>query len=373
MAFLAYNGKFLMRMDKWIGHETPRPVPEPIYYDGTIRFQFGNTSITQVELYGLSDNKGTWTPVRDATTGVEIPGLWDFNYSNVGGGTLEDVFNGRLSEQNLPDGVELVDIKDNYPPGSGFWDDAFLNDTALTKATITQLNTTNIPSMVHLFEGCTNLTEAHVEINSASTNIEVMFNGCTHLTKIYLKVPQGVRSNMYSFCTSLQDLTVELTGTGWYLRDMHGDDFNYCRDSLTEVTFIHPYGIPARLTWDSHDQYNLFAGCTALKHVNHFVRVNQYDLEADPLPVSGETYNMFKGCSSLMAIPPLSVLGVHDCSEMFYECRQVASGISAAYGALSAANPQLHRDTFRNCGVGTQQGRTELWTVPISWGGLAIG
>lgn len=373
MAFLSYNGKFLVRAGKWIGLESHRPTPEPIYLDGTIRFQFGDTGISLPTLYGLSGNKGTWTPVRDAVTGNEIPGMWDFNYSNVGGATLEDVFNARLSVQNLPDGVELVDIKDNYYREPGFWDDAFRGDTALTKATITQLNTTGNSSMVHLFEDCTNLTEAHVEINSASTNIGVMFNGCTHLIKIYLKVPQGVGSNMYYQCTSLQELTVELTSTGWYLRDMHGGDFASCRGSLTEVTFIHPYGVPARLTWESSDQYNLFAGCTALKHVNHFVRVNQYGLEADRLPVSGDTYYMFKGCSSLMAIPPLSVGSIYDCSEMFYECRQVISGISAAYDALSAATPRQHNNTFRNCGIDTPQGYAELQTVPASWGGLAVG
>lgn len=375
MAFLSYNGKFLIRSGKWLGYTGTGPVPRPIIGNGMIRFQFGNTSISGVELYALSGNKGVWTPVIDAITGDAIPGLWDFNYNNVGGATLEDVFNHRLSVQNLPDGVELVDIKDSYQRQPGFWDDAFYQDTALTKATITQLNTSNISSMVHLFEGCTNLTEAHIEINSANTNTEVMFRNCTSLTKIYLKVPQGVRANMYSGCTSLQELTVELTGntTGYYLYDMHGDEFYSCRNSLTEVTFIHPYGVSVILTRISQEQYNLFAGCTSLKHVNHFARVNQHDLESDSLPVSGDTYNMFSGCSSLMAIPSLSVRGIESCSEMFYECRQVMSGISAAYDALSAANPQLHRDTFRNCGIDTQQGLAELQTIPASWGGLAVG
>ena len=375
MAFLSYNGKFLIRSGKWLGYTGTGPVPVPISEDGMIRFQFGNTSISEVELYGLSGNKGAWTPVRDVMTGDAIPGLWDFNYNNVDGPTLEDVFNHRLSVQNLPDGVELVDIKDSYRRNAGFWDDAFFRDTALTKATITQLNTSNISSMVHLFEDCINLTEAHVEVNSASTNIEVMFSGCANLTKIYLKVPRGVGPNMYWGCSSLQEITVELTGNtaGWYLRDMSGTDFSSCRGSLTEVTFIHPYGVPANLTFASQDQYSLFESCTALKHVNHFARVNQYDLEAESLPVNGNTYWMFKGCSSLMAIPSLSVRGIESCSEMFYGCRQVMSGISAAYGALSAANPQLHRDTFRNCGIDTQQGLAELQTIPASWGGLAVG
>lgn len=376
MAFLAYNGKFLTRMGKWIGLENPGPVPQPILQDGTIRFQFGDTSISLVELYGLSGNKGAWAPVRDATTGDEIPGLWDFNYRNVGGVTLEDVFNHRLSEQNLPDGVELVDIKDNYPPGSGFWDDAFSGDTALTKATITQLDTTNITSMVHLFDGCTNLTEAHVEVNSASTNIEDMFYDCTSLTKIYLKVPRGVGSNMYYQCTSLQEITIELTGStsGWFLRDMHGRDFHDCIYSLTEVTFIHPYGVPATLTWASSEQYELFADCAQLEHVNYLVRTNQHGLEIDAMPVGGYVNRMFTGCSSLMAIPPLSLSGgISDCGEMFYGCRGVMSGISAAYNVLSAANPQLHHNTFYDCGVDTQQGLAELRTVPASWGGLATG
>jgi len=370
MAFLAYNGKFLIRSGKWLGYTGTGPVPVPISGDGMIRFQFGNTSISEVELYGLSGNMGAWTPVRDATTGDEIPGLWDFNYNNVGGVTLEDVFNHRLSVQNLPDGVELVDIKDSYRRNRGFWDDAFFQDTALTKATITQLNTSNTSSMVHLFEDCINLTEAHVEVNFANANTEGMFRYCTSLTKIYLKVPQGVGTDMYRGCTSLQELTVELTGntTGWFLRDAG------LPRSLTEVTFIHPYGVPVSLTWASQDQYNLFAGCAALKHVNHFARVNQYELEAESLPVSGNTYYMFKGCSSLMAIPPLSVSGgISDCSEMFYGCRQVMSGISAAYDALSAASPRLHRNTFTDCGVDTQQGYAELQTVPASWGGLAAG
>jgi hypothetical protein len=58
---------------------------------------------------------------------------------------------------------------------------------------------------------------------------------------------------------------------------------------------------------------------------------------------------------------------------MFEGCRQVVSGISAAYNVLLAANPQYHNRTFTNCGVDTQQGRAELLTVPVSWGGLAPG
>lgn len=379
LTWLTYNGSTVgltSHSGYGLGFDaTPQPSPIPIAGDGIIRFRFGDTNISQVELYELSGNKGVWTPVIDEITGDAILGLWDFDYNNVGGVTMEDVFNHRLSVQNLPDGVELVNIKDSYQRQPGFLDDAFYQDTALTKATITQLNTSNISSMVHLFDGCTNLTEAHIEINSANTNTEVMFRDCTSLTKIYLKVPQSVRANMYSGCTSLQELTVELTGntTGYYLYDMHGNEFYSCRNSLTDVTFIHPYGVPVILTRISQEQYNLFAGCTALKHVNHLVRVNQYDLEADPLPVSGDTYYMFKGCSSLMAIPTLSVSGsISNCNEMFYECRQVISGISAAYDVLSAANPGQHRQTFTHCGVDTQQGLAELQTIPTSWGGLAV-
>jgi hypothetical protein len=274
--------------------------------------------------------------------------------------------------------VDIVDIRDTTAARSPFWDQAFENDTAIRDVNITQLN--NSGTMIHMFQDCTNLSEAHIECGAAS-DAQYLVADCTGLTSLYISSLNGAGYHAYVGCSSLREITIEITDAtngGYFLAVGHGDDFSSCT-YIEEITLIHPSTSVAHLT--SHgDEYELFNGLAYLKHVNYMRRISDQsspsygEVEPDLMLVNGDTHRMFYGCASLMALPSLTVsLGLSDCSNMFEGCRQVVSGISAAYNVLSAANPGNHNRTFTNCGIDTPQGYAELQTVPASWGGLAVG
>jgi hypothetical protein len=327
-------------------------------------------------LRSLTNNQGTWTQVVDSITGQPIPGMWDYTYDRSAA-YFKNFFPYGLMYENVGY-VDIVDIRDTTSSASSvFWDQAFLNDTAIRNANIAQLR--NSGTMIRMLQGCTNLRTAHVECGG-SRDTQNIFNGCTGLVSIYISTESGVGVNAYALCSNLREITIELTGStpGYFLKDGHGDDFGYCA-LLEEVTLIHPSTVAARLCSLS-EEYELFKNLAYLNHVNYMRRISDPgsasygDVELDLMPVHGLSYRMFVGCASLMAIPPLTVSGsLTDCHEMFNGCREVISGISAAYNVLSAANPSFHNRTFTNCGIDTPQGYTELQTVPASWGGLAVG
>lgn len=377
MAFLVYNGKFLTRSSKWIGYGSTDPVPVPISGDGIARFRFENTSIDETMLRSLTNNQGTWTQVVDGITGEPIPGMWDYAY-NRSASYFRNSFPAGLKYENVGY-VDLVDIRDTTAAPSYFWDQAFENDTAIRNANITQLD--NSGTMVRMFQDCTNLRSAHIECGAAR-DAQYLVGDCTGLTSLYISSLNGAGGHAYAGCSSLREITIEITDAtngGYFMAVGHGTDFAGC-PYIEEITLIHPSTSVARLT--SHgDEYELFNGLAYLKHVNYMKRISDQssasygDVEPDLMAVRGDTHRMFYGCASLMALPSLTVSGgiLGDCSNMFEGCRQVISGISAAYNVLSAANPGNHNRTFSNCGVDTLQGRAELWTVPVSWGGLAPG
>jgi hypothetical protein len=302
--------------------------------------------------------------------------MWDYAY-NRSAYYFKNSFPAGLKYENVGY-VDIVDIRDTTDARSYFWDEAFGYDTAIRNANITQLD--NSGTMIRMFQDCTNLREAHIECGAAR-DAQHLVAGCTELTSLYISSLNGACVHAYAGCSSLREITIEITDAtngGYFLAVGHGSDFADC-PYIEEITLIHPSTSVAHLT--SHgDEYELFNGLAYLKHVNYMKRISDQsspsygEVEPDLMLVNGDTHRMFYGCASLMALPSLTVsMGLSDCSNMFEGCRQVVSGISAAYNVLLAANPQYHNRTFTNCGVDTQQGRAELWTVPVSWGGLAPG
>lgn len=389
LTWLTYNGSTVglaSHAGYGLGFDsTPQPSPRPIAGNGIVRFRFENTAIDVATLNSIKYGSGYWTPVIDIDTGDPIPGLWDFTYDRS-----KSYFS-----DNFPNGImyatvgnaELIDIKDTIssPTYNTYWDHAFDADTALTKANVTQLTLSQASTnTIYMFANCTHLLEAHIECGAAKT--ERIFYGCNNLSTLYISAQKGLSPNPFDGCTSLRELTIETTdaSSGWFFGNDNNATLSPCENSIQEITLIHPDTATMTLVGGSAsgDEQFLFDGCAYLRHVIYVKRITDHsssrygELDADRMPITsrGDIQCMFRGCASLEAIPPFVLrTAPSNVNYMFYECRKVRSGISAAYDVLSAANPGQHRQTFTNCGVDTQQGRDELQTVPTSWGGLAIG
>lgn len=147
-------------------------------------------------------------------------------------------------------------------------------------------------------------------------------------------------------------------------------------------------------------------------HISHLVEVPNFDFtsclvtqgmfwgceELETVPAFDlhgvcDTNRMFADCVSLQAIPAMSVSKVGHpivwegtvvsgtiqyMDYMFQGCRNVASGITAMYTALSTngyaaaaqtagVNPAQHAQVFENCGVASQSGSSELAQIPSGW------
>lgn len=364
MAFLAYNGKFLMRTGKWIGYSNVEPAP--ISGDGVIRFRFYNSDspIDLEFLNELTRNEGQWVQVLDANTGLPIDGLWDYNYEFYSGSPIRNYFSGMTSSDVLGADVDIVEIKDSrIPPISGFWGGAFSDATALRKVHITQLAPGR--DSLRMFDNCSGLIEAYVKCEAFGST-EAMFSGCRNLHKLYISTSDGLENGMYSGCSSLSELTVEWTGSadGYYLYNAMSALSD--STSLSEVTLIHPNNVTVYLgnTGDN----GVFQNKTLLTHVHHLANYGNNVLVPDALPVSGQIEYLFSGCTVLKSIPTLRATGTIQCSNAFNGCRSVESGILAAYNALAPMTEQYqHRFTFRNCGVDSSSGAAELAQIPSDW------
>lgn len=132
----------------------------------------------------------------------------------------------------------------------------------------------------------------------------------------------------------------------------------------------------------------LFSSCSVLEHV-------------DITGLSGSTsmYATFSGCLKMKTLPDMDTSIVTDFRYSFYAMRQlekipdldvssatnvnhafsgcynVKSGMLEMYNKLLALGNQItdHADCFKNCGIGTPEGRAALAQIPQSWGGLAEG
>lgn len=371
--WLTYNGNGLTYGTCALGY-VGGPHPRPIMENGVVRFSFANTSIDLATLQSITYGNGTWTQVIDAETGNPVSGMWDFKYDRSRGLFSENFQNG-ITTQNVGY-AEIVDLRENNGPNANYWQEAFTGDTAITKVNITQFSGTG--TMIRMFSRCTSLTEAHVEAGSAS-NTEVMFDNCSSLHTVYVSTYAGIGPSMFLGCTSIVNLTIETTspsGGAFFGNDNDGALVSF-KGTVEEITLIRPDTASVRLTTGGYES-GMFNGCVSLHHVNCLERDSNDDLSPCRMLIgsAGTKTRMFYGCTSLEAIPPLTIGGmsfITSVDEMFSGCRNVRSGIAGAYDVLSAATPNTHFMTFKDCGIDTPQGLAELQTVPLSWGGLAAG
>lgn len=185
-------------------------------------------------------------------------------------------------------------------------------------------NTTNVTSMTDLLHGAYNLTSVNLFDTSNVTNMDNMFFYAKCLTDI----PEFNTSNVTS------------------MRAM----FNQCIE-LSSISHL-----------DTHNVTNMvytFNGCSSLSSCPAFDLSNLTDAQG-----------MFQD-AGLRYIPSFTnTTKLSNTPDMFKNCTNAESGISAFYEQLTHSTGYLHHPgTFTNCGSNTVQGAAELAQIPTSWGG----
>ena len=339
----------------------PVPSPNPIG-EGAIRFRFENTSLdpvaAELSIYG------EWTQVIDITSGQPIPGLWDYYPNLRKANFFESLPRGALTVESCGGLVDIVDIKlSTMPWHSPFFQDAFRQDTALNKVNIESL--TAEVNCQHMFEE-SGVTEANVLMDSA-TETQVMFNGCLGLKRAYIRTTNGIGVNCFEYCRSLEDLTIEITGNGYFIHDDRMQDIGYGH-SLRYLKFIAAEGTSYRINSYS-DCTEVFAGAQLLESITVYERGTSGQLTQVPLPLTGHSNSAFSNCIGLTYIPLLDVSGVTQCIEMFNGCVNIAGGILDVYDVLKIRCSSYgdHIQAFHNCGINSTTGRAELAQIPADW------
>lgn len=363
---ITYNSGILMSNGGYLD-TAPQPEPTPIG-SGVVRFKFYNTQVDP-SLGGFS-HYGTWSRVYDVNTREPIPGLWDYapgNYSTNFNGNLP---HSSLRIENCGGLVDIIDISLSGDTGNiSFFTSAFDGATAL--------NSVNIESMkwntecIGMFRNCTNLREANVLMETATTT-EVMFNNCTGLYKAYIRTNTGIQNGAFTGCTSLDDLTIEISNSGYFLYQNGHQDFSGA-NTIRSITFIAPeystYTLH-RSNLPGADQ-ETFQGLIYLENILTYERSSVYpeQLVQVPLPIGASGQLCFFACKGLREMPYLDVSHVTLARDMFGGCLNMDSGIYDMYLALSnhISDSMRYRNCFRDCGKDSPTGSAELAQVPNDW------
>lgn len=341
--------------------QQPVPSPSPIG-EGAIRFRFENTSLdpvaAELSIYG------TWTQVIDITSGRPIPGLWDY-YPNLRKANFtESMREGSLTVESCNGMVDIVDIKLSSGASTTFFQDAFVDDTAINKVNIESL--TARVSCVHMFQR-SGVTEANVLMDGMTTT-EDMFASCPGLRKAYIRTVNGIGNNCFEESGGIEDLTIEITGDGYFIFQGGIEEIGGGA-KLRNVTFIAAEGSSYRLYRNTSDSINAFREAELLESVTVYERGTSGQLTQVPLPLTGNAEYAFRNCRSLTYMPLMDVSNVNKCTKMFEGCVNIAGGILDVYDVLKirCASYGLHIQAFSGCGINSTTGRAELMQIPNDW------
>lgn len=319
MAFLAYNGKFLMRMSKWIGLESHRPVPEPIP-NGAIRWQFyDNTlqdwdSTCQNELRAMTDNFGYWSPVRDLETGDLIPGMYDWV-----GDTLNRDFRYVFGAVSYGSGLnsltypcDLVDANLSSL-GNNYWTDAFVDVTKLATATIkTSMGTPRYGSYStcnRMFSECDSVTSIYLHLpswlDSRDFNNPIECDQLTSLTIVSDAASMPIASTPWMGAPALKELTLICTNQNCTSIMQTGSLLGVdalTRTSIRKVTLAAPTStaVVGGGYADSSTANHIFTDCVNLQSVKQYATHGSplpSSWEEVPLRLAGNANYAFRGCS----------------------------------------------------------------------------
>lgn len=187
-------------------------------------------------------------------------------------------------------------------------------------------NTKGVTSMISTFAGCSSLSSLNLFDTRDVICTDSMFAGVNGI-----------------YCESLTSIP----------------EFSFDNASGLYYTFNNTNltGVKLKNTNNVTYCYGAFRGCWHLKNV---------DINTDSLQ---DARYMFYDCRGLSAIPDIGFTAVTKCADMFENCYNVESGISALYGQLSSriTSTANYRRCFRSCGTNTVQGAAELATIPTNW------
>ena len=169
-------------------------------------------------------------------------------------------------------------------------------------ATIPELDTSNVTTMEFMFDNCYRLTTIPQLNTSNVTSMYTMFRTCSNLTTIPLLDTSNVTSmsNMFRNCTRFTTIPELDTSKVTNMVSM----FQECSNLTT---------IPQLNTSNVTNMYSMFNGCTSLTSIPQLDTSNVTNMNS-----------MFKGCSNLTTIPQLDTSKVTSIQHMLSDCKNLA-------------------------------------------------
>ena len=185
------------------------------------------------------------------------------------------------------------------------------------------------------------------DVYKSGTDFYNLFSYSNNVVEVLGANTTGITNmnSMFYYCTSLT--TVALFDTS-SVTDMYGM-FHYCL-ALTSVPLFDTSSVT--------NMSYMFYNCNLLTTVPLF--------DTSSVTSMGYTFN---NCYSLTAVPLFNTSNVMFIDSMFLNCTKVQSGALALYQQAStqANPPELHTETFKNCGSETTTGAAELAQIPDDW------
>lgn len=340
MAYLAYNGKPLMRMSKWIDYNGRRPEP---LGPGLLRLQFDDTSVDPSTIW----TSGAWTQVYDQF-GDPIPGLFDCGLGQYVS-AFTDVF--RTIQRN-PRPASLVGVRGSsdlagYAFYHAFTGAYWLHSARFSASLSDDLNESSLETFLE------SSGVQDIDISLSGVSSAHLFSGCAQLStaKIDVRsVDYAIDDNCFTSCTALSTLTVT-TDSPYIFSTNH--ELVACQN-LCKLTF----NVMSNSTRLSPDYEGIFEGLSLLEDVELL------GSWVSGMPISDDMGSMFKNCYNLKHIPALSNpyhLSNVFCASTFENTREAQSGAVDAYNVLSAATPRSYHYCFTNCGD------PEVYLIPSDW------
>lgn len=369
MAYLAYNGKFLTRMGKWLGAGSPAPVPTPTPLAlGNVRFKFDDTSMTVQDLYDniFDDYHCTVAQVLDANTGDPIPGLFDVrpsmlsdfkqSYKSGMGGSI-------LSVGNCGGRVDLVDAYLSTSQ-SYFWQQAFAYSTAIRNITMTHWECVSGQTFTYIVDNSAAET-LDLDYGNHSVSAQQSIGAVTSLDTVTLRDFTGtLPDNAFNYTTANTLNLYPHANTAVF-------DVRLSGPSISTVNIYTSQQQGTSYAFSTGTNSNLFRGFH-LQELHAFGIDGTGNRTEIDLLLPSNCDSMFWGCDIRdLSTFHFDTTNLTICKSMFAGNRLCEAGIVDMYDLLSAKVTLLanYRNAFSSCGSDTVTGAAELAQIPTSWGG----
>jgi len=244
--------------------------------------------------------------------------------------------------------------------------------TYCPKLTEVFIDTSKVSDLEYMFQSCTSLVSGPDIDTSSCTSMKQMFDGCTSLTSIPAYDTSNV-TNMYGMLWNCSSLTTV-------------PEFNTAKATNMEYMFSDCSSLidaPVMDTSNVNNMKYMFQDCTALKTVPAYDTTslaectsmfNNAGIESTPemdFQNIKDLSGLFQGCTSLKTISDMTFKKTVNVNYMFSGCKNVESGALEVYSTM-LTNTKLvnHIDTFKDCGLDTESGHSDLEDIMASYGGL---